>query len=175
MDSGIHHQPRRAEQLGLERAESVVGVGFEALLERQVLGIQPPALGERRERDDAAKEREILPLHGDRDLEMVARHRLVVGERAHVEAHRFLGIAEVRVEDAGARAVERGIVVVAAGCRGLELGDAQVSELHCNFLINLGGASAADIENLGEAVRARVKAHSGVDLEWEIKRIGVAK
>jgi UDP-N-acetylmuramate dehydrogenase len=66
-------------------------------------------------------------------------------------------------------------LIDAAGCRGLELGDAQVSELHCNFLINVGGASAADIENLGEAVRARVKAHSGVDLEWEIKRIGVAK
>ena len=50
---------------------------------------------------------------------------------------------------------------------------AQVSELHCNFLINLGGATAADIETLGETVRERVKAHSGVELEWEIKRIGV--
>ena len=65
-------------------------------------------------------------------------------------------------------------LIDAAGCRGLRLGDAQVSELHCNFLINLGAASAADIENLGETVRARVKAHSGIELEWEIKRIGVA-
>ncbi len=60
-----------------------------------------------------------------------------------------------------------------AGCRGLTIGGAQVSELHSNFLINLGGATAADIENLGETVRERVKAHSGVELEWEIKRVGV--
>jgi UDP-N-acetylmuramate dehydrogenase len=65
-------------------------------------------------------------------------------------------------------------LIDAAGCRGLVVGQAQVSELHCNFLINLGGASAADIENLGETVRDRVKANSGVALEWEIKRIGVA-
>ena len=64
-------------------------------------------------------------------------------------------------------------LIDAAGCRGLIVGKAQVSELHCNFLINLGGASAADIENLGETVRERVKASSGVTLEWEIKRIGV--
>ena len=61
-----------------------------------------------------------------------------------------------------------------AGCRGLTIGGAQVSELHSNFLINLGGASAADIETLGETVRQKVKAHSGIDLEWEIKRVGVA-
>jgi len=61
-----------------------------------------------------------------------------------------------------------------AGCRGLTIGGAQVSELHCNFLINLGNATAADIETLGETVRTRVKESSGVDLEWEIKRIGVA-
>ncbi|MBX9841698.1 MAG: UDP-N-acetylmuramate dehydrogenase [Xanthobacteraceae bacterium] len=60
-----------------------------------------------------------------------------------------------------------------AGCRGLIVGGAQVSELHCNFLINLGAATAADIENLGETVRKRVKESSGVDLDWEIKRIGV--
>jgi UDP-N-acetylmuramate dehydrogenase len=61
-----------------------------------------------------------------------------------------------------------------AGMRGHMIGGAQVSELHCNFLINLGNATAADIETLGETVRARVKAHSGIALEWEIKRIGVA-
>jgi UDP-N-acetylmuramate dehydrogenase len=60
-----------------------------------------------------------------------------------------------------------------AGCRGLIVGGAQVSELHCNFLINQGAATAADIENLGETVRKRVKESSGVDLDWEIKRIGV--
>ncbi len=65
-------------------------------------------------------------------------------------------------------------LIDAAGCRGLRNGGAQVSEMHCNFLINLGNATAADIETLGETVRARVKATSGVDLEWEIKRIGVS-
>jgi UDP-N-acetylmuramate dehydrogenase len=63
-------------------------------------------------------------------------------------------------------------LVDAAGCRGLKMGGAQVSEMHCNFLINTGDASAADIEALGEEVRCRVKAHSGVDLLWEIKRVG---
>jgi UDP-N-acetylmuramate dehydrogenase len=65
-------------------------------------------------------------------------------------------------------------VIDAAGCRGLRVGAAQVSELHCNFLINHGGASAADIEGLGEEVRRRVREHSGVELEWEIKRVGLA-
>jgi UDP-N-acetylmuramate dehydrogenase len=65
-------------------------------------------------------------------------------------------------------------LIDAAGCRGLVIGDAQVSELHCNFLINRGGATAADIETLGETVRQRVRENSGVQLEWEIKRIGVA-
>lgn len=64
-------------------------------------------------------------------------------------------------------------LVDAAGCRGLVVGDAQVSELHANFLINRGNATAADIENLGEEVRRRVKETSGVTLDWEIKRIGV--
>ncbi|MBX9773581.1 MAG: UDP-N-acetylmuramate dehydrogenase [Xanthobacteraceae bacterium] len=65
-------------------------------------------------------------------------------------------------------------LIDAAGCRGLIVGDAQVSEMHCNFLINRGNATAADIETLGETVRQRVKENSGVALEWEIKRIGVA-
>jgi UDP-N-acetylmuramate dehydrogenase len=64
-------------------------------------------------------------------------------------------------------------LIDAAGCRGLQIGGAQVSPMHCNFLINLGGATAADIETLGETVRARVKETSGADLDWEIKRIGV--
>ncbi len=65
-------------------------------------------------------------------------------------------------------------LIDAAGCRGLRLGAAQVSEMHCNFLINTGGATAAELEGLGEEVRRRVKESSGVDLEWEIRRIGVA-
>ena len=59
-----------------------------------------------------------------------------------------------------------------AGCRGLELGGAQVSEKHCNFLINTGDATSSDIENLGEEVRRRVSEATGVALEWEIKRVG---
>jgi UDP-N-acetylmuramate dehydrogenase len=65
-------------------------------------------------------------------------------------------------------------LIDAAGCRGLVVGDAQVSEMHCNFLINRGNATAADIENLGEEVRRRVKENSGVELEWEIVRLGKA-
>ncbi|ADH90416.1 UDP-N-acetylenolpyruvoylglucosamine reductase [Ancylobacter novellus DSM 506] len=64
-------------------------------------------------------------------------------------------------------------LIDAAGCRGLTVGAAQVSEMHCNFLINTGSATAADIEGLGEEVRRSVKAQSGVELEWEIKRIGI--
>jgi len=64
-------------------------------------------------------------------------------------------------------------LIDAAGCRGLTIGDAQVSEKHCNFLLNLGQAKSADIEALGEEVRRRVKADSGVTLEWEIQRVGV--
>jgi UDP-N-acetylmuramate dehydrogenase len=60
-----------------------------------------------------------------------------------------------------------------AGCRGLTIGDAQVSEKHCNFLLNLGNAKAAEIEALGEEVRRRVQAKSGILLEWEIQRVGV--
>ncbi len=64
-------------------------------------------------------------------------------------------------------------LIDAAGCRGLQRGCAQVSEQHCNFLINTGDATAADLEGLGEEVRRRVYAASGVNLEWEIHRIGV--
>ncbi len=60
-----------------------------------------------------------------------------------------------------------------AGCRGLRIGGAQVSEKHCNFLINTGDATAADLETLGETVRRRVFETSGIDLKWEIRRIGV--
>ncbi len=64
-------------------------------------------------------------------------------------------------------------LIDAAGCRGLVRGGAQVSEKHCNFLLNTGDATAADIEGLGEDVRARVKATSGVELHWEIRRVGI--
>jgi UDP-N-acetylmuramate dehydrogenase len=64
-------------------------------------------------------------------------------------------------------------LIDAAGMRGFSIGPAKVSDLHCNFLINEGGATASQLEELGETVRASVKANSGVELEWEIKRIGI--
>jgi UDP-N-acetylmuramate dehydrogenase len=66
-------------------------------------------------------------------------------------------------------------LVDAAGMRGFRVGGAQVSEMHCNFLINTGDATGHDIETLGETVRARVMENSGIDLHWEIKRIGVER
>jgi len=65
-------------------------------------------------------------------------------------------------------------LIDAAGCRGLTIGGAQMSTLHCNFMVNTGHATAHELETLGEQVRTRVKAHSGVELQWEIKRIGYA-
>ncbi len=65
-------------------------------------------------------------------------------------------------------------LIDAAGCRGMRVGGAQVSEMHCNFLINTGNATGHDIETLGETVRARVRENSGIELQWEIKRIGIA-
>jgi UDP-N-acetylmuramate dehydrogenase len=62
-----------------------------------------------------------------------------------------------------------------AGCRGLMIGGAQMSPMHCNFMINTGSATGYDLEFLGETVRARVLEHSGIRLEWEIKRIGEFK
>jgi UDP-N-acetylmuramate dehydrogenase len=64
-------------------------------------------------------------------------------------------------------------LIDAAGCRGLQMGDAQVSEMLCNFLLNLGSAMSADIEALGEEVRGRVLAKSNISLEWEIQRVGL--
>src|SRR3546814_20378206 len=64
-------------------------------------------------------------------------------------------------------------LIDAAGCRGLTIGGAMVSDKHCNFLINTGTATAADLENLGEEVRRRVKASAGITLEWELNRLGV--
>ncbi len=64
-------------------------------------------------------------------------------------------------------------LIASAGCRGLRRGAAEVSEKHCNFLINTGGATAADLEALGEEVRTRVRAATGITLEWEIRRLGI--
>src|SRR5436305_1940763 len=65
-------------------------------------------------------------------------------------------------------------LIDAAGCRGLRVGGAQVSDMHCNFLINTGTATGHDIETLGDTVRVRAQENSGIELHWEIKRIGIA-
>jgi UDP-N-acetylmuramate dehydrogenase len=122
----------------------------------------------------------VLPVRG---IVVRARFRATPGDRAAIAAR----MAEIRAareatqpvrartggstfkNPPGAKAWQ---LVDAAGCRGLTRGAAQVSELHANFLLNTGGATAAEIEGLGEEVRARVKATTGVELEWEIKRVG---
>jgi UDP-N-acetylmuramate dehydrogenase len=83
------------------------------------------------------------------------------------------GGSTFRNPDPGTSSMKAWELIDAAGCRGLVRGGAQVSEKHCNFLINTGTATAADIEGLGEEVRRRVLATTGVRLEWEIKRIGL--
>ena len=83
------------------------------------------------------------------------------------------GGSTFRNPSAGESSLKAWELIDAAGCRGLVRGGAQVSDKHCNFLINTGAASAADIEGLGEEVRGRVRAMSGVDLHWEIRRIGI--
>lgn len=110
--------------------------------------------------------------------------RGVPGDKAQIAA-RMAEIADKRGETQPVRARTGGStfknppghkaweLIDRAGCRGLTRGQAQVSEKHCNFLLNLGEASAAELEALGEEVRARVLAHSGVTLEWEIKRVGL--
>jgi UDP-N-acetylmuramate dehydrogenase len=122
---------------------------------------------------------------GRRTVVVRARLRAAPGEPAAIAAR----MAEIRAAREAAQPVRARTggstfknppgtaraweLIAAAGCRGLRRGGAQVSEKHCNFLVNTGGASAADIEGLGEEVRARVRAACGVDLEWEIRRIGV--
>jgi UDP-N-acetylmuramate dehydrogenase len=110
--------------------------------------------------------------------------RGVPGDRLEI-ARRMAEIAEKRVDSQPVRSRTGGStfknpdgrkaweLIDKAGCRGLSIGDAQVSEMHCNFLINQGNARAADLEALGEEVRRRVFENSGVTLEWEIKRVGV--
>jgi UDP-N-acetylmuramate dehydrogenase len=135
---------------------------------------EPPALG-------FGYRQSALPPGG---VVVRARFRAVDGEPA-VIARRIAEIRASRETTQPVRARTGGStfgnppgmkaweLIDAAGCRGLRRGAAEVSEKHCNFLINTGGARAADIEDLGEEIRRRVFASCGVMLEWEIRRIGV--
>jgi len=106
---------------------------------------------------------------GDR-AEIEARMKDIQGQRAGSQPIRNRTGGSTFKNPPGHKAWQ---LIDAAGCRGLKVGGAMVSEQHCNFLINTGEATAADLENLGEEVRRRVKQASGVELQWEIKRLGV--
>jgi len=107
-------------------------------------------------------------VQGERD-EITGRMEAIQSEREVTQPVRTPTGGSTFQNPPGHKAWE---LVDQAGCRGLRRGGAMVSELHCNFLINTGGATAADLEGLGEEVRRRVFEHSGISLEWEIKRIG---
>lgn len=107
-------------------------------------------------------------VHGDKQV-ILARMQEIQSAREQSQPVRSRTGGSTFKNPEGHKAWE---LVDKAGCRGLAMGGAQVSELHCNFLINNGDATAADLEALGEEVRARVLAATGVSLEWEIKRIG---
>jgi len=103
---------------------------------------------------------------------IAARMAEIQAERARTQPVKSRTGGSTFANPPGAKAWE---LIDAAGCRGLRIGGAMVSELHANFLLNTGGATAADIEALGEEVRRRVKAKSGIELEWEIRLIGRAR
>ena len=103
------------------------------------------------------------------DIERRMQH--IRSERETTQPTRFATGGSTFKNPEGARAWE---LIEQAGCRGLRRGGAVVSEKHCNFLVNAGDASAADLEGLGEEVRRRVADVTGVELEWEIRRIGIA-
>ena len=108
---------------------------------------------------------------GDRQA-IAARMTEIQGQRGESQPIRSRTGGSTFKNPPGAKAWQ---LIDDAGCRGLAIGDAMVSEKHCNFLINRGEATAADLERLGEEVRARVKRHSGATLEWEIKRVGAPR
>lgn len=101
--------------------------------------------------------------------EILGKMQRIMEERENTQPIRTRTGGSTFTNPPGKKAWE---LIDAAGCRGLEIGKAKVSEKHCNFLMNTGGATARDLETLGEEVRRRVKEHSGVMLEWEIKRVG---
>jgi UDP-N-acetylmuramate dehydrogenase len=106
---------------------------------------------------------------GDPDAILAEMERITTAREASQPIREKTGGSTFK-NPPGAKAWE---LIDRAGCRGLAVGDAEVSTMHCNFLINRGAATAADLEALGETVRRRVRETSGVTLEWEIARIGV--
>jgi UDP-N-acetylmuramate dehydrogenase len=111
-----------------------------------------------------------LKTHADAPDAIAARMREIQAKREDSQPVRARTGGSTFANPEGSKAWE---LIDAAGCRGLARGGAMVSEKHCNFLINAGEATAADLEDLGEEVRARVFAKFGVDLQWEIRRVGL--
>ena len=114
---------------------------------------------------------ELTGIAGDRH-EIAARIRAIRSERELSQPTQARTGGSTFANPPGVKAWA---LIDAAGCRGLTVGGAQVSPKHTNFLINTGTATATDLETLGETVRRRVKEHAGIDLTWEIRRIGVAR
>ncbi|AWK87518.1 UDP-N-acetylenolpyruvoylglucosamine reductase [Azospirillum thermophilum] len=112
----------------------------------------------------------VLQGHQGQALEIARRMTEIADKRADSQPVRSRTGGSTFKNPEGHKAWE---LIDRAGCRGLTIGGAQVSEKHCNFLINTGTATADDLERLGEEVRRRVFGMSGVTLEWEIKRVGV--
>jgi len=114
-----------------------------------------------------------VSLRGRRGLREDIERRMehIQSERETTQPTRFATGGSIFKNPEGGKAWE---LIEQAGCRGLRRGGAVVSEKHCNFLINAGDATAADLEGLGEDVRRRVADVTGVELEWEIRRVGVA-
>ncbi|HLG90046.1 MAG TPA: UDP-N-acetylmuramate dehydrogenase [Alphaproteobacteria bacterium] len=151
----------------VERATIVTRDGRVATLDRDALGLVY--------RGSALPDGAIVidaTLRAKReDADEIARRMEEIGERrAASQPVRARTGGSTFANPPGVKAWE---LIDKAGCRGLTMGGAQVSEQHCNFLINTGSASAADLEALGEEVRRRVRESSGIDLQWEIKRIGM--
>lgn len=113
----------------------------------------------------------ILQGHPGDKTEIAARMAEIQAQRESTQPIRARTGGSTFKNPPGHKAWE---LIEKAGCRGLMVGGAQVSEKHCNFLINTGNATAADLENLGEEVIRRVHEKTGITLEWEIKRIGKA-
>jgi UDP-N-acetylmuramate dehydrogenase len=107
--------------------------------------------------------------HPDQPEAVAERMREVQTRRAETQPIRARTGGSTFANPPGTKAWE---LIDRAGCRGLTMGGAQISEQHCNFLINTGDATAADLESLGEEVRRRVHKDSGIELRWEIMRIG---
>jgi UDP-N-acetylmuramate dehydrogenase len=129
------------------------------------LGYRASALGD----DEIVLGAALAARPGDPAAIKAERERI----RAHREAHQPQKVRTAGSTFANPPGDSAWRLIDAAGCRGLTRGGARVSEKHCNFLINLGEATAAEIEDLGEEVRQRVRDHSGIELHWEVRRIGV--